>query len=50
MIAFTKSAHALLELAAQVPLLKEHRMVKNREALLQSPAAVIVPIEIEHVQ
>ncbi|KAL4912603.1 hypothetical protein BDW62DRAFT_194147 [Aspergillus aurantiobrunneus] len=50
MIAFTKSAHTLSELAARVPLLRGHRMVKNREALLQSPAAVVVPTEIEHVQ
>ena len=41
MITFTKSVHTLSELAARVPLLRGHRMVKNREALLQSPAAVV---------
>ncbi|KAL3479396.1 hypothetical protein BJX99DRAFT_268342 [Aspergillus californicus] len=50
MISFTKRADTLPELAAQVPLLSGHRMVKNREARLHCPAAVVVPTEVEHVQ
>jgi hypothetical protein len=50
MISFTKRADTLPELAAQVPLLSGHRMVKNREARFHCPAAVIVPTEVEHVQ
>ncbi|KAL4993141.1 hypothetical protein BDV10DRAFT_199966 [Aspergillus recurvatus] len=50
MISFTKRADTLWELAAQVPLLSGHRMVKNREARIHCPAAVVVPTEIQHVQ
>ncbi|KAL2831926.1 hypothetical protein BJY01DRAFT_260368 [Aspergillus pseudoustus] len=50
MISFIKSADTLPELAAQVPLLSGHRMVKNREARLHCPAAVVLPTEVEHVQ
>ncbi|RHZ58401.1 uncharacterized protein CDV56_108098 [Aspergillus thermomutatus] len=49
MLAFTQHATALPELTAQVPLVKD-KMVKNREALLHRPAAVVRPTEIRHVQ
>ena len=50
MVAFTQSATALPELTAQVPLAKGDKMVKNREARLHGPAAMIQPTEVRHVQ
>lgn len=50
MMAFTKHAAMLPELTAQVPLVKGHRAVKNREACLHHPAAIVTPTEVTHVQ
>ncbi|KAI0427611.1 phosphoribosyl transferase domain protein [Xylaria sp. FL1042] len=50
MMTFTKHATALDELKAHVPLSEEDKMVKNWEARLHSPAAIIRPTKIEHVQ
>ncbi|KAF2971324.1 hypothetical protein GQX73_g2285 [Xylaria multiplex] len=50
MMAFTKHAKALTELTAHVPLAKSDMVVKNREACLHRPAAIIRPTEIEHIQ
>lgn len=50
MVAFTQHATALPELTAHVPLVREVNRVKNREARLHHPAAIIRPTEIRHVQ
>ncbi|KAH7176408.1 phosphoribosyl transferase domain protein [Dactylonectria macrodidyma] len=50
MVAFTQSSTALPELMAQVPLIKEDMTVKNRQARLHRPAAVVRPTEVRHVQ
>jgi adenine phosphoribosyltransferase/phosphomevalonate kinase len=50
MMAFTKDATAVPELTAQVPILKEDRLLKNREALSHRPAAIVKPTEIQHIQ
>ncbi|KAL4784734.1 hypothetical protein BJX76DRAFT_356721 [Aspergillus varians] len=50
MVAFTHHATALSELAAQVPMVRGERTVKNREARLHRPAAIVRPMEVQHVQ
>lgn len=50
MIAFTKRAVTLTTLAVQVPLVSGSRVVKNREASLHRPAAVVSPATIGDVQ
>lgn len=50
MAAFTQHATTLPELTAQVPLLKEGKMVKNRGARLHCPASIVRPTGIRHVQ
>jgi len=50
MVAFTKHATALPELMAQVPFLKEDKVIKNREARLHHPALIVRPTEVQHVQ
>ncbi|KAL7649215.1 hypothetical protein ACMYSQ_012326 [Aspergillus niger] len=50
MMAFTRHATALPELIAQVPLVREKRIVKNREAHLYGCAATVRPTKIQHVQ
>lgn len=50
MAAFTQHATTLPELTAQVPLVKEDKTVKNREARLHRPASVIRPTEVRQVQ
>jgi adenine phosphoribosyltransferase/phosphomevalonate kinase len=50
MLAFTQHATTLPELMAQLPLPKEERTVKNWEARLHRPAAVIKPTEVRHIQ
>ncbi|KAM0517680.1 hypothetical protein ACHAPE_004653 [Trichoderma viride] len=49
MVAFTRHAIALPDLAADVPL-KGDKTVKNREVRLHRPAAISRPSEIRHVQ
>ncbi|KAK8066806.1 phosphoribosyl transferase domain protein [Apiospora hydei] len=50
MKAFTQHAAALPQLIAKVPCVTGDRMVKNREARLHQPAAIIRPTEIQHIQ
>ncbi|PON25121.1 hypothetical protein TGAM01_v206202 [Trichoderma gamsii] len=50
MVAFTRHATALPDLAADLPLMKGERTVKNREVRLHRPAAIARPSEIRHVQ
>lgn len=50
MMTFTRNATALPELMALVPLPDGGQTVKNREARLQHPAAIIRPTEVGHVQ
>lgn len=50
MAAFTRHATALPELTAQVPLARGGETVKNREARLHRPAAMIRPTEVQHVK
>ncbi|SPN96489.1 uncharacterized protein DNG_00017 [Cephalotrichum gorgonifer] len=50
MAAFTQHATGLLELTAQVPLVMGDRMVKNRQARLHRPAAIVRRTELRHVQ
>jgi len=50
MVVFTRHATTLPELTARVPLTKEDKMVKNSQARLQRPAAVVRPTVIRHVQ
>lgn len=47
--ALTKSATALPELTAQVPLRME-KTVPNREAMSHHPAAIVRPTQIQHIQ
>ncbi|CAG8899878.1 unnamed protein product [Penicillium egyptiacum] len=49
MVAFTHNATMLKELTAQVPLLEGNETVKNREARLHHPAAIVRPTEIRQV-
>ncbi|KAI2616316.1 hypothetical protein GGR54DRAFT_631802 [Hypoxylon sp. NC1633] len=50
MAAFTQHAAALAELTAPVPLVKESKTVKNREASLHRPALIVRPKKLQHVQ
>ncbi|KAH6838388.1 hypothetical protein B0I37DRAFT_387645 [Chaetomium sp. MPI-CAGE-AT-0009] len=50
MAAFTRHATALPKLTARVPLVTGGNTVKNREARLRRPAAILKPTEIRHVQ
>ncbi|KAK5734698.1 hypothetical protein LTR17_008776 [Elasticomyces elasticus] len=50
MFTFTRHAIKLPELIAQVPVTNDISKVKNRHARLHSPAAVMRPTEILHVQ
>lgn len=50
MASFTQHATTLLELTAQVPLVKGDKTVKDREARLHRPASIIRPTEVRHVQ
>jgi adenine phosphoribosyltransferase len=50
MAAFTKDATALSELTLQVPLWKENKAVKNREACFRHPASIVRPTDVQHVQ
>lgn len=50
MAVFNRHATALPELTSLVPSSEEDRVVKNREARLHQPAAVVRPTEIRHVQ
>lgn len=50
MMAFTRDATAVSELTAQVPVLKEDRVLKNHEASFHCPAAIVKPTEIKHIQ
>ncbi|KAJ4321827.1 hypothetical protein N0V84_005122 [Fusarium piperis] len=49
MVAFNQHATALPKLMAMVPLIKD-KTVKNREARLHQPTAVMRPTRIQHVQ
>ncbi|KAH8912403.1 adenine phosphoribosyltransferase [Coniochaeta sp. PMI_546] len=50
MVAFTRHATALPELLAAVPVMEGYKTVKNREARLKCPAAVVRPVEVGHIQ
>ena len=50
MMTFTRHATALPELTAMVPLAKTDITIKNREARLHRPAAIVQPTEIQHIQ
>lgn len=50
MAIFTKQATALPELTAQVPLVTGDRTVKNRQACLHRPAAIVKPTDVPDVQ
>ncbi|KAL6884151.1 hypothetical protein HDV57DRAFT_447001 [Trichoderma longibrachiatum] len=50
MMAFTHHATMLQELEEQVPLAKRGKNIKNWEARLHRPAAVVRPTDIAHVQ
>ncbi|KAI1274551.1 hypothetical protein F5Y07DRAFT_410177 [Xylaria sp. FL0933] len=52
MMTFTKHATALAELNEHVPLLEysKRTTAKNPEARLRSPAAIVQPTKIEHIQ
>lgn len=50
MAAFTQHATTLPELAAQVPLVKGDKAVKNQEARLHLSAAIVRPTEVRHIQ
>ncbi|KAJ5165286.1 uncharacterized protein N7500_007116 [Penicillium coprophilum] len=50
MVAFTQHATTLPELTAQVSLLKGDKTVKNWEARLHHPAAIVRPTEVQHIQ
>lgn len=50
MLIFTRQATGLLELTSRVPQASTRRLVKNRQARLHNPPAVIRPTEISHVQ
>ncbi|KAI8182762.1 adenine phosphoribosyltransferase [Colletotrichum sp. SAR 10_86] len=50
MMAFTRHSTALPDLTSRVPVADGEMQVKNREARLHRPAAVIRPSTIQHVQ
>jgi adenine/guanine phosphoribosyltransferase-like PRPP-binding protein len=50
MVAFTRHATKLSKLTTQLPILREDRKIKNREASLHRPAAICRPTEIDHIQ
>ncbi|KAK7419925.1 hypothetical protein QQZ08_010628 [Neonectria magnoliae] len=50
MAAFTRHATTLPKLMTQVPSVTRTKTVKNREALLHHPAAILRPTEIRHIQ
>lgn len=50
MVTLTRHATTLPDLLAQVPSATEGFAVKNREARLRHPAAILRPTEIQHVQ
>ncbi len=50
MVAFTKHATMLSELAAQVPLVMGDKRVKNREALLHHAASIVRPKNVKQIQ
>jgi adenine phosphoribosyltransferase len=50
MMAFTRNATAVSELTAQVPVLKEDRVLKNWEVFPHRPATIVKPTEIQHIQ
>ncbi|TGJ78135.1 hypothetical protein E0Z10_g10629 [Xylaria hypoxylon] len=50
MAAFTRHATMLPELLAQVPLGKENKTIKNREARLHRPTSIVRPTDIRQVQ
>ncbi|KAH9204604.1 hypothetical protein DL95DRAFT_495515 [Leptodontidium sp. 2 PMI_412] len=50
MIAFNQHATTLPELVAHVPLVEGDKVIKNPEARLHCPAAIVRPTEIRHVQ
>lgn len=50
MMAFTRHSTALPELTSRVPVADGEMQVKNREARLYRPAAVIRPTKIQHLQ
>ncbi|KAK2763636.1 adenine phosphoribosyltransferase [Colletotrichum kahawae] len=50
MMAFTRHSTALPELTVRLPVLEGKMQVKNREARVHLPAAVIKPTKIQHVQ
>ncbi|KAF3807862.1 FAD-linked oxidoreductase [Colletotrichum gloeosporioides] len=50
MMAFTRHSTALPELTSKVPVADGEMQVKNREARLHRPAAIIRPSTIQHVQ
>ncbi|KAF5234697.1 hypothetical protein FANTH_12049 [Fusarium anthophilum] len=50
MIAMTRHATKLPELTALVPLVHRPYQVKNRQALSNSPAAIVRPLDINQVQ
>ena len=50
MATFTRHATTLPELTAEVPLIKGFQTIKNPEARLHRPAAIVRPTEVPHVQ
>ncbi|KAI1429110.1 phosphoribosyl transferase domain protein [Xylaria sp. FL1777] len=50
MMTFTQHATALGELTAHVPPVEGDIIVKNREARLRRPAAIVRPTEVQHIQ
>ncbi|KAI0528301.1 phosphoribosyl transferase domain protein [Xylaria bambusicola] len=50
MMSFTRHAASLPELAALVPLANGDVSVKNREARLHRPSAIVQPKDIQHIQ
>ena len=50
MAVFTQHATTLPELTAQVPMVKGDKTVKNREAQVHSPASIVRPTDVGHVQ
>ncbi|RAL17677.1 uncharacterized protein BO97DRAFT_419908 [Aspergillus homomorphus CBS 101889] len=50
MTVFTRHATTVSELTTQVPLVDENKAVKDRDARLHPPAAIVKPTEIKHVQ
>ncbi|KAH8434459.1 uncharacterized protein LDX57_012106 [Aspergillus melleus] len=50
MAAFTRHATTLPELMDQVPFMMDNKAVKNREARLHRPSAILRPTEVRHIQ